>query len=525
MMMQYNKNEILNYKRPNISSEIKKIERNLKFIVDLYDKKEKINLINNTMEILNTLKTSRQICYIRYYSSGFDKKKESEILFWNKYDEIIDRYDYILLDYLIKYKMCNLKISNESEDNGLSKPKIKQIKKLITAEEKLIKRYNEIINNSCISFMGKKLKLKDISNNTQFTDKQKSDIKYLFYENLYYELSDIVVSLIQVRQKISIITNEDVYCRFHTFDCTSKQKYRNEIFRVLTLLYDEFAKKYSSKVSFTNYYSNKIIFYDDKYDEKKFESCMKRINNNYYKLYNKMKYNGCLNLENNLNISYSTYLISKKIPYIIFNKLRTFDDFLYLSHEMGHCIQFDTAANKLNMEQVIFPELDVSEIFSQLCEKYFAYFVTNKKVRLHCIEMEFEKLLFYCLLDEFQDTIYSMKIITLEKIEQLWKKLYLRYFKNFNLSGCDFLQNWKSWILDKQMFIHPYYSTNYFISDLVALADFVNFSNNTMDNLVHNIEEWDIYDYLNYEKITVDNLYDFIVKFVKKIESGGKNEL
>ena len=67
MMMQYNKNEILNYKRPNISSEIKKIERNLKFIVDLYDKKEKINLINNTMEILNTLKTSRQICYIRYY--------------------------------------------------------------------------------------------------------------------------------------------------------------------------------------------------------------------------------------------------------------------------------------------------------------------------------------------------------------------------------------------------------------------------------------------------------------------------
>ena len=71
MMMQYNKNEILNYKRPNISSEIKKIERNLKFIVDLYDKKEKINLINNTMEILNTLKTSRQICYIRYYSSGF----------------------------------------------------------------------------------------------------------------------------------------------------------------------------------------------------------------------------------------------------------------------------------------------------------------------------------------------------------------------------------------------------------------------------------------------------------------------
>ena len=114
MMMQYNKNEILNYKRPNISSEIKKIERNLKFIVDLYDKKEKINLINNTMEILNTLKTSRQICYIRYYSSGFDKKKESEILFWNKYDEIIDRYDYILLDYLIKYKMCNLKISNES---------------------------------------------------------------------------------------------------------------------------------------------------------------------------------------------------------------------------------------------------------------------------------------------------------------------------------------------------------------------------------------------------------------------------
>lgn len=27
MMMQYNKNEILNYKRPNISSEIKKIER------------------------------------------------------------------------------------------------------------------------------------------------------------------------------------------------------------------------------------------------------------------------------------------------------------------------------------------------------------------------------------------------------------------------------------------------------------------------------------------------------------------
>lgn len=75
------------------------------------------------------------------------------------------------------------------------------------------------------------------------------------------------------------------------------------------------------------------------------------------------------------------------------------------------------------------------------------------------------------------------------------------------------------------MFIHPYYSTNYFISDLVALADFVNFSNNTMDNLVHNIEEWDIYDYLNYEKITVDNLYDFIVKFVKKIESGGKNEL
>ena len=496
MMMQYNKNEILNYKRPNISSEIKKIERNLKFIVDLYDKKEKINLINNTMEILNTLKTSRQICYIRYYSSGFDKKKESEILFWNKYDEIIDRYDYILLDYLIKYKMCNLKISNESEDNGLSKPKIKQIKKLITAEEKLIKRYNEIINNSCISFMGKKLKLKDISNNTQFTDKQKSDIKYLFYENLYYELSDIVVSLIQVRQKISIITNEDVYCRFHTFDCTSKQKYRNE-----------------------------IIFYDDKYDEKKFESCMKRINNNYYKLYNKMKYNGCLNLENNLNISYSTYLISKKIPYIIFNKLRTFDDFLYLSHEMGHCIQFDTAANKLNMEQVIFPELDVSEIFSQLFEKYFAYFVTNKKVRLHCIEMEFEKLLFYCLLDEFQDTIYSMKIITLEKIEQLWKKLYLRYFKNFNLSGCDFLQNWKSWILDKQMFIHPYYSTNYFISDLVALADFVNFSNNTMDNLVHNIEEWDIYDYLNYEKITVDNLYDFIVKFVKKIESGGKNEL
>lgn len=192
---------------------------------------------------------------------------------------------------------------------------------------------------------------------------------------------------------------------------------------------------------------------------------------------------------------------------------------------MGHCIQFDTAANKLNMEQVIFPELDVSEIFSQLFEKYFAYFVTNKKVRLHCIEMEFEKLLFYCLLDEFQDTIYSMKIITLEKIEQLWKKLYLRYFKNFNLSGCDFLQNWKSWILDKQMFIHPYYSTNYFISDLVALADFVNFSNNTMDNLVHNIEEWDIYDYLNYEKITVDNLYDFIVKFVKKIESGGKNEL
>ncbi len=338
-------------------------------------------------------------------------------------------------------------------------------------------------------------------------------------------MSDIVVSLIQVRQKISIITNEDVYCRFHTFDCTSKQKYRNEIFRVLTLLYDEFAKKYSSKVSFTNYYSNKIIFYDDKYDEKKFESCMKRINNNYYKLYNKMKYNGCLNLENNLNISYSTYLISKKIPYIIFNKLRTFDDFLYLSHEMGHCIQFDTAANKLNMEQVIFPELDVSEIFSQLFEKYFAYFVTNKKVRLHCIEMEFEKLLFYCSLDEFQDTIYSMKIITLEKIEQLWKKLYLRYFKNFNLSGCDFLQNWKSWILDKQMFIHPYYSTNYFISDLVALADFVNFSNNTMDNLVHNIEEWDIYDYLNYEKITVDNLYDFIVKFVKKIESGGKNEL
>lgn len=500
------------YERLNFCQEFSMLEQMIKKYYksnNIYYKKQ---ITFKCIDIINKIKTNNQILKINYMISN-SKKIQSELNYFNENADELDRYNNIILEMISNLNIYKLNFSEEF----FVEPCFNEIDK----EEYFIRKYYDILSHTfVVDSQNKKVKLSNI--HLIKKEQERLELKYEIFQKNYQEISKIFIKLVDLRKKIASKNNCSVYEYYQDLNYHNKIEVREKLKTCAKNEYKKLITNYSKKSDFTAFYKNMITL-DNKnnltFNEISFEKNIKKMNPKFYKLYNRIIKNNCIVNTTGINVSYSTYLLSHNIPFILFNRTDKIEDYIYLAHEFGHCYQFNETAKKYKIEELIFPELNVSEIFSQIFEKEFVYNFNNKNLNIKYLEIECERILFYCMADEFQDIVYKLKDISISQIENIWKNLFSDYFEMYKIEDCLFLKNGKNWIADSLLFTTPYYSSNYFISDMIAMKNFVkNDINNEIKKLLKHVYDYDINDYLKDENITGNNVEEIFKQFIGKIE-------
>ena len=498
----------LDYTRPVYS----KIKKEINSLTNKLNKsknyEEYISCVKKIIDIQNYIEELHDYVDINNMRNLKDEYYIKELKYWNKYKS---KYDLLFIPFYnlllnSKYKEELSKIIPPNFFNTISfriKLESNNIIKLIEEENKLKNDYLKILNKKVL-YNDKEVPLSKVS--TDYTNPNR-DIRKKSYDtinNFYLEndkqLEDIYFNLINIRNSIAKSLGFNNYTEYSLYSLRrfgynykDITKFRENIIKYIIPLCDKLdnIKKKNLNIDTIKYYDEKTFYKEMPSVLYKGESLLnelkisfKNIDNNLSNLYNDMLkygYIDLINRENKANIGITNYLTKTKYPTITGNLKDNYLDIQLTTHELGHAYQKYNASikdkNYIVSSLLKYPTFDIAEIFSHAMELITIPYLDNiftkpdhKKYKLLIINEIITKLPYICLIDEFQEQIYSKTNLEKQDIKTTWLNLVKKYNQETNNTGHPNLDKGNYFYRQNHLFLNPFYYIDYGLSYFGALS-------------------------------------------------------
>ena len=201
-------------------------------------------------------------------------------------------------------------------------------------------------------------------------------------------------------------------------------------------------------------------------------------------MFNGMLDNGLIDFvqrENKVNFSITNYLTESCIPCVTGNYKNNYLDVQTTTHEIGHSFQKYQASLK-DRDYIVspllkYPTMEVAEMFSYAMELIMMNHVGNvfskedyKKYSFMKIYNLVGNLPYICLVDEFQERIYSNPKLKVEDIRKTWKELTVKYHLETQNSGHKNLDDGGYFYRQTHIYTDPFYYIDYALSYFGAFS-------------------------------------------------------
>ena len=531
LMIKFNE---MKYIRPDYVA-IEKILNSL--ITKLESSKTYENYLSSFKEIIkiqNHIEEMYDYADIKNMRDSNDKYFEQEIIFWNEYKS---KFDLLFKPF---YKICiNSKFKKQLKEIvpenffntiefqlKISSDKIIDLQK---EENNLKTEYRKIIRDK-ITFNEKEANLAYVSgffsNKNRNIRKQAHDTINDFYYKKQSELDSILFNLIIIRNKMANklgFENYIVYSlyklRRFDYDYTDIKNFRNGVIKHIIPLCKKLNnwKKQELDIENIKYFDTiyfkempKVLFKGQDLLNK-FGETLKKINNDLYNIYIQMLENGYIDLktkDNKVNFAITNYLTESAIPVITGNFKNSYLDLQTISHEFGHAYQKYNSGIRDKSYVVSsllkYPTFEIAEMFSYAmeltCMKYSDNLFSKEDYKKYCFLKIYNlvsNMPYICLVDEFQEKIYSNKISKKEDIRKIWLELSKKYKFNENNHGHINLETGGYFYRQSHIILEPFYYIDYALSYFGAFAIFDNCTNDL--NMFKNISS--VASYYPFKKI------------------------
>jgi len=166
--------------------------------------------------------------------------------------------------------------------------------------------------------------------------------------------------------------------------------------------------------------------------------------------------------------AYTTCILGSHAPFI-FQTLDGYSDFLTLTHEFGHFIDFhvNEPANALSNGS---GSLDLSEIHSNGLQALYTHYYGDiygsyqgRSAEAYCVVDLLSNVVDGCIFDEFQREAYANPAMTVEELNQLYQDICEEY-------GDEHAAEYRTWWVEvPHTFESPMYYFSYAVSGFAAL--------------------------------------------------------
>jgi len=481
------------------------------------DKDRYIELVKNINDIQNHIEEMYDYADIRNMRDSEDEYYKNEIEYWNnnktKFDALfLPFYDEINNS---KFMESLKKIMPDNFFNIIDYQKrvtSKEIASLVSEENELKMQYRNL-NKTKIEYDGEEKTIGAISglfsNKDRDIRKKAHDAINDFYYSKQSEYDEILYKLISVRKQIANKLGFNSYVEYSLYklkrfgyNYEDIHKFRDNIIDYIVPICKEMGKWQKEELGLDDLKYYDTIFFSempqvnysglDLLNELK--NSFKEVDSDLSMLFNNMVDNDYIDLvqrDNKVNFSITNYLTESCYPVITGNYKNNYLDVQTTTHEMGHSFQKYCASikdkNYIVSPLLKYPTMEVAEMFSYSMELIMMGHVKNlfndKDYKKYCF-MKIYNLLgnipYICLVDEFQETIYSKEDLKVEDIRKTWLELVSKYHLERGNSGHINLDEGGYFYRQSHIYLDPFYYIDYALSNFGAFSIW-NASDNNLD--------------------------------------------
>ena len=547
----------ITYKRLDYKKEKENIEKLISNLKNSTNFSEFLNYCKQIISIQNTIEEMYDYADIRNMRDNSNQFYKNEINYWNefkpKFDLLFVPFYSIINNSSYKEKLMNVMPANFF-NSILYKMKTSSsdIVDLLEQENSLKSKYREL-NRTKINYEGQERSISYItgmfSNSNRDIRKKAHDAINDYYYTNQKEYDEIIFELTNIRNKIAKETGFNNYVEYSLYklkrfgyDYNDIKKFRENIKKIIVPLCNTITnwQKEELGINEIKYYDT-IYFIDmpkPKFTGKelldKLSLSFKNVDQELFNLYDEMLKKGYIDLEqreNKVSFAITNYLTKSCIPVITGNFKNNYLDIKTITHEMGHSFQ-KYCSSKKDKDFIVspilkYPTFEIAEMFSYAMElimmDHIDFLFSKKDYNKYCF-MEIYSLVttlpYICLVDEFQEKIYSKDNLKIEDMRKIWLDTSKEYNLNKLYKGHINLSSGGYFYRQSHIYLNPFYYIDYALSYFGAFAIRDNCSKNL--NLFKEIGEIASCYPFNFliEKYNIPNPFDenAVKKITKKLE-------
>lgn len=466
-----------------------------------------ISLIKKIIQIQNHIEEMFDYADIRNMRNSEDIFFKNEIDYWNAYKV---KYDTLFLPF---YKEINNSKFKESlkEFMPLNFFRIIECQSKLTSDSiiELTKLENDLkmqyrkLNNAKLLFDNEEMSISAISglysNMDRNIRKKAHDVVNDYYYNNQDKYDDILFNLISIRNQIANKLGFKNYVEYSLYklkrfdyNYSDISSFRNNIIKYIIPICNQLREWQKEELGIDDLKYYDTVFFNKMPEPKyvgmdllkKFKDSFGKCDVELSKLYNYMLDNNYIDFiqrNNKVNFSITNYLTETCIPVLTGNYKNNYLDVQVTTHEMGHAFQKYCSSiedKKYIVSPLLkYPTMEVAEIFSYSMELIMMNYLNNifekDDYMKYCFMKMYnliDNLPYICLVDEFQELLYSNTNLKLNDIRKTWLLLVDKYgLKNSN-SGHVNLDNGGYFYRQTHIYSDPFYYIDYALSYFGAFS-------------------------------------------------------
>ena len=497
----------IKYERIDYDETRIKITNLLDKLTSCNDLVQYINVLKEINDIQNYIEEMYDYVDIRNMRDLADEYYNNEINYWNlnkvKFDSLfLPFYDEV---YNSKFKES---IKNILPSNFF---RIIEYQKKITSNDiaDLIKLENDLkmqyrnLNKVKIMFDGEEKAISALSGFFSSKDrtlrKKAHDAINDYYYSKQSEYDNILFKLINIRNKIAIKLGFNNYVEYSLYklkrfdyNYDDIRLFRDNIIKYITPICELIINWQKEELGLDELKYYDTVFFDIMPRTKyigiellnQFRESFKKCDGDLFNLFNTMLDNDYIDFiqrDNKVNFSITNYLVKTCMPVVTGNYKNNYLDVQTTTHEMGHSFQKYCASiedKKTIVSPLLkYPTMEVAEMFSYSMELIMMNHVDNifdrEDYKKYCFMKMYNLIVdlpYICMVDEFQEKIYSKVNLKIDDIRNMWMLLVDKYKLNKSNSGHINLDNGGYFYRQSHIYLNPFYYIDYALSYFGALS-------------------------------------------------------
>ena len=493
----------LQYEKPDVEI-LKTAINNLIFELKNSENSNQIIEIIDTFNALsNNFQTMHALSQVRNSLDTNDIFYTNEVQFFNENSPEIEALSTLFIKELVIVPF----LEDLSEKYGkhyieLLKVKVKTIDSIIIdllkKENALTFEYNQLLGKAKFDFMGMTHNLSSLvplmSSLDRTIRKDANKMYWSFYEANLDQFRGIYDQLVALRHEMAIKMGyqnfiQMGYDRMERTDYTYKeiQEFRKNILELAVPLFKKLKKDQEERLGLCDYkyYDANIQFKTGnplpKGDVETLVGVAKEmyaeLDNNTSEFFNMMIDEKLMDLDTRSGKQpggYCTSFNNYKKPFIFANFNKTAHDVVVLTHEAGHAFQYYMSAQNVVSPTLQWSTAELAEVHSMSMESLTLPWMENffkedtVKFKYDHAVSAFSLLIRCCVLDEFQEEVYSNPTLTPQKREDLYKVISKKYGSDADYDGVLILENGGAWYRVMHLFFGPFYYIDYALAQICA---------------------------------------------------------